>query len=193
MKRLTIGLTATAIITLGVFAFVACEKEDNKDQTSFEIIKAGQSKKDSIYIVQIEKGAKKNDKKQCVSGDGACWTWFKSKENPNAGFSIWFEFEMTLHPHISFALAQKENPNSNSFPQNVIVDFPDQYNDVSNINELLNLNDMTLTIVEDLMEDDDSPLLELLNTTSPCHIPAGVYPIVRNESCYSVILPVFQN
>lgn len=28
MKRLTIGLTATAIITLGVFAFVACEKEE---------------------------------------------------------------------------------------------------------------------------------------------------------------------
>lgn len=29
MKRLTIGLTATAIITLGVFAFSGCEKEDN--------------------------------------------------------------------------------------------------------------------------------------------------------------------
>ena len=28
MKRLTIGLTATVIITLGVFAFSGCEKED---------------------------------------------------------------------------------------------------------------------------------------------------------------------
>ena len=28
MKRLTIGLTATAIITLGVFAFSGCEKEE---------------------------------------------------------------------------------------------------------------------------------------------------------------------
>lgn len=35
MKRLTIGLTATAIITLGVFAFIACEKEEVAD---FKII-----------------------------------------------------------------------------------------------------------------------------------------------------------
>ena len=37
MKRLTLGLTATAIITLGVFAFTGCEKEEVAD---FKIIKS---------------------------------------------------------------------------------------------------------------------------------------------------------
>ena len=35
MKRLTIGLTATAIITLGVFAFSGCEKEESKVQSNY--------------------------------------------------------------------------------------------------------------------------------------------------------------
>ncbi len=35
MKRLTIGLTATAIITLGVFAFTGCEKEESKVQSNY--------------------------------------------------------------------------------------------------------------------------------------------------------------
>jgi len=42
MKRLTIGLTATAIITLGVFVFLGCEKEENKKTTTkeYSIIKS---------------------------------------------------------------------------------------------------------------------------------------------------------
>lgn len=43
MKRLTIGLAATAIITLGVFAFVACEKEGeskNNPTKEYSIIKS---------------------------------------------------------------------------------------------------------------------------------------------------------
>lgn len=172
MKRLTLGLTATAIITLWVFTFSGCEKGDfvKQNTNNTNIIKAESSKTDSIYIVQIEKGARKEGSganKRCNPANGSCWTWFSTESNPNATFSIWIEFEMTLRPHVTLAVAHKENASSYSFPQNIVVEFPDSCNYASNINELFDLNGMVFTIEEDLVEEDDSPLMEMLHTSSP--------------------------
>lgn len=155
MKRLTLGLTATAIITLWVFTFSGCEKGDlvKQNTNNTNIIKAESSKTDSI----------------------------------------WIEFEMTLRPHVTLAVAHKENASSYSFPQNIVVEFPDSCNYASNINELFDLNGMVFTIEEDLVEEDDSPLMEMLHTSSPCRIPAGTYSIIRDGLSYSIILPVYQD
>ena len=57
-------------------------------------------------------------------------------------------------------------------------------------NSLFNFDSQTFIIPEDLEESGDSGLLDLLETTSDCVIPAGNYPFTISENGIQVVVPV---
>ena len=196
MKKFIFGLSAITVIIAGIFTFAGCEKEENTlpNTISDKIIKSERAWSDTLYVVQIHWGVKGKGfghNKTCVNGRGGCWNWFSSTIDTTADVIISVDWDLSIHPHV-VAIAQTDEPNSPTFPKNITLEFPDTWNEPAMLNEVFDLNNMTLTLEEDVVEGGYSPMLDMLGTTQNCRIPAGIYSVTRNErGNITVILPAF--
>ena len=183
MKKFVV-FAAMAALVAGL-VFVACKKENsNVDET---IIKQGIKHHKTLYIAQWTdrfKGEGSGMNKTCSATGNCCVIWFRTS------------IADSIDHYIGISLEIKSivtcDPTTTNFPRNIILDFPYSMNsqEVLSNNSLFNFDSQTFIIPEDLEESGDSGLLDLLETTSDCVIPAGNYPFTISENGIQVVVPV---
>lgn len=183
MKRKikTILLTVFTIgIGMTICCFTGCEKTENvelENKLTNVNLKTGEPNT-GIVILEVEisekgkKGEGKGKEKRCIPGERRCWIW------------NWFpEAQMSLAGN-TVAVVSSDSANQ------ITLDFQYEYNKEIALQDIFDLKKGVFIIEEDIIEEDDSALLEFMKTLSPCMIPADSYPIIKYKGGIKVALPV---
>jgi hypothetical protein len=188
IKKFFLGILA--LVVIGCAVFFACKKEDiksnevTKNTVNNSIEKASKTFWLAQWSDDKHKGSGRGNNKICVSGSGRCVLWFrleKMEESINKGrIGIVVEIKTNGKP------AGGGNDNGNW----IRLDFRNQYNNPEMMNEIFDLKSKCLIIKEDIVEEEDSELLNMMKTSSTCIIPAGKYPIAIYGGGVTVQLPV---
>jgi hypothetical protein len=198
INRMTIvaNIIAAAVLVSGV-SFTACQKEEKAAVKSEIKSERSKADKECIKILQVsEKGYKGSDHgsdKTCVAGEGRCWLWGPGPEDMDPDIKAGEVIVCFPDKHVAVISTGSSNDNGNdngNEGQKITLDFTYQYNTMESLEELFDLTNNTFVIEEDIVEEDDSYLLELIGTTLPCRIPAGSYPITLSDDGIKVEVPV---
>ena len=184
--RLLLGAIVLTVIA-GVAIFISCKKDvytvNQKGMNEHHLI--GDVEGGDFRIVTIQwrqHGCGHGKDKSCCGQDGSCWLWFhtgvKLIEDDNL-------FD-TFGGYDAIAIVSNEDDDSG----NIILDFKYQYNTAAKLGEFFDLTNYLFVIEDDIVETEDSDLLEIIGTTSPCTIPAGAYPVNMRADGIRVVLPV---
>jgi hypothetical protein len=193
MKKITFGLFALAVV--GCIIFYACKKEEiksNNEEIKNTVNNGIEKFSATRWIVQWanqHKGSGKGKEKVCVKADGTCCLWGRTERMDSEIFSGGVAIVVVVvkpDPAPKPDESNSENPGTNNW---IRLDFKNKYNSEAMLQDLFNMSENCFVIKEDIIEEDGD-LLTIMETTSPCIIPAGKYPIHKYEEGITVDLPV---
>ena len=187
IKKTTIA--TVVILIVGGAIFYACQKEKEVKVDEKTEVRDKVSKEASLLIVSIysnKTGVGSGKEKYCIPSPGSsCWIWFR-EDNYIAPNNL----NVDATTFVGEATVIKEDELDGYGNPLITLNFDLQYNDIA---ILLNFITMDGFVIEnDIIEEEDSDLLDLMETTYPCTIPAGAYPVTISLDEYlRVTLPVY--
>ena len=166
-----IGIATTAV-------FVGCKKDDNVVEQRKDALKK-QKEHVKIYIAQWDldhAGEGKGKDKTCTAEGNLCVLWIRHNLEEGMEGYIAVEYEGLEKPT---SIVSDPAPENREFPKRILVEFPNEWNTNINLDNFLGGGN-EFVVNEDIIEGEDSYLLEMLGIDDPCVIKAGEYPMYMN-------------
>jgi len=183
MKKLIFGVTTALVVVAATVVYYGCNKEE-KTVVKSEITEDKAIRKLTFGGEVSKKGYKgegKGSEKTCVADSNHwCWLWGSATMDPSSRAIKW---SVT----VEFGCI---SDGKDSGKGSIILDAKYQNNTAEALEELFDLNEGLFVIEKDVVEEGGSYFSEMMGTTLPCKIPAGIYSITIYDEGIKVSLPV---